>query len=390
MRLLHTADWHLGKRLFGVDRLGEARAALDALATLAETERVDATIIAGDMLDRRLVDSPAFGVCLAAIERLAEVGPVVAIAGNHDDPDLWQNLAPYLAARRVHVAGKVAGPDKAVRSIATSAGPLHVALMPWLDPARMGLDLETPVQAAKGTYADDVAGLIRECADELRRRRRDEGGAAVLVAHVMVDRAIAGGGERELTMGLTYAISPAGLPADLDYVALGHVHRPQPIPGFASPGRYCGSPMALDFSEDNHAKTACLVDISPERTQVREVPLAAGRPLVRLRGPLSQLAGRAAEHPGAWFLCQVELESAEIDLVRKVRELVPDVLRVEAFYPQLIADERSSHAGGEPVARRSLPELYADWHSEIGRPLDPHIVAAFADAVAGARQDAGE
>ncbi len=385
MRLLHTADWHLGKRLFGVDRLQEARAALGALASLATSENVDATIIAGDMLDRRLVDSPAFGVCLEALERLAEVGPVVAIAGNHDDPDLWQNLAPYLAARGVHVAGRIMAAEHAVRSIETAAGPLHVALVPWLDPARMGLAVETAVQAAKGTYADDVAGIIRECADGLRRRRRDEGGAAVLVGHVMVDRAIAGGGERELTMGLTYAISPAALPADLDYVALGHVHRPQPIPGFASPGRYCGSPMALDFSEDNHAKSACIVEISAEQTISREIPLTAARPLVRLRGPLTGLAERAAEHPGAWFLCQVELESAEIDLVRKVREVVPDALRVEAFYPQTVAEER--HTTSDAVARRSLPELYADWHQEVGRPLDPHVVAAFEQALAGAHDD---
>ena len=213
----------------------------------------------------------------------------------------------------------------------------------------------------------------------------DKGGAAVLVGHVMVDRAIAGGGERELTMGITYAISPAALPADLDYVALGHVHRPQPIPGFASPGRYCGSPMALDFSEDNHAKSACIVEISAEQTISREIPLAAARPLVRLRGPLTKLAERAAEHPGAWFLCQVELESAEIDLVRKVRELVPDALRVEAFYPQTVAEERKTSP--DAVARRSLPELYADWHMETGRPLDPHVVAAFEEALAGAHDD---
>ena len=78
----------------------------------------------------------------------------------------------------------------------------------------------------------------------------------------MVERALAGGGERELTMGITYAISSAALPGDLDYVALGHVHRPQSrCPGLAAPGRYAGSPMALDFSEDNHAKSAVIVEI---------------------------------------------------------------------------------------------------------------------------------
>ena len=107
VRLLHTGDWHLGKRLYGADRGAEARAALEEVARVAADEAVDAVLVAGDLLDRRLVDSAALGACLAALERLAAVAPVLAVAGNHDDPDLWTHLAPYLAARRIHVAGKV-------------------------------------------------------------------------------------------------------------------------------------------------------------------------------------------------------------------------------------------------------------------------------------------
>ena len=96
----------------------------------------------------------------------------------------------------------------------------------------------------------------------------------------MVERALAGGGERELTMGITYAVSPAALPADLDYIALGHVHRPQTIPGLAAPGRYAGSPMALDFSEDNHAKSA-VRRRDRGRQPRRRARAAHGRPAAR-------------------------------------------------------------------------------------------------------------
>ncbi|MGD9695571.1 MAG: exonuclease SbcCD subunit D [Thermoleophilia bacterium] len=389
MRLLHTADWHLGKRLYGADRSAEAAAAIDELVAVAEGERVDAVLVAGDLLDRRLVDSAALGACLRALERLAEVAPVVAIAGNHDDPDLWTHLAPYLAARRIHVAGRVRPPAEAVITVDTAAGPLHAALLPWAEPARLALDAGASVQTARGSYAEKVAGIIELYAAELRRRRREGGGAAVLVGHLMVEKALPGGGERELTMAITYAVSQHALPVDLDYIALGHVHRPQPIPGLAAPGRYAGSPMALDFSEDNHAKGAVVAEIAGDRTEAREAPLTAVRPLVRLRGPLEDLAGLAAAHPGAWFACEVELDAPLMDLVRRVRDAVPDALRVQPVYAA--PDEAAAPAeGGAADPSRGLPALYEEWIALQGRELGAAQAAAFAAALGAADAAAAE
>jgi exonuclease SbcD len=382
MRLLHTGDWHLGKRLYGADRAAEARAALEEVAAVAAAEEVDAVLVAGDMLDRRLVDSAALGDCLAALERLAAVAPVVAVTGNHDDPDLWDHLAPYLRAKRIHVTGNVRGPHDGVLTVETAAGPLHVGLMPWRDPARMALDAGASAQAARGRYADRVAAMLEALGGEAARRRGAEGGVAVLLGHVLVDRAAAGGGERELTMGITYAVSPHGIPVGLDYVALGHVHRPQTLPGVAAPGRYCGSPMALDFSEDNHAKCVVVVDVEGDATRAREVALTAARPLVRLRGRLDDLAALASAHPGAWFACEVLLDAPATDLVRQVREAVPDALRVEPVYapPAGTPPEAGGDGGDDPA--RDLPALYAEWTAGLGRELAPAQAEAFALALA--------
>jgi len=383
VRLLHTGDWHLGKRLYGVERAGEAQAALDEIAELAAAERVDAILVAGDLLDRRLVDSSALGTCLGALERLAAVAPVVAVAGNHDDPDLWNHLAPYLAIRGIHVAGRVRPVAEAVATIPTAAGPLHAAMLPWADPARMALDAGASVQEARTRYADRVAALVGDYGAEAVRRRREQGGAAVLVGHLMIERALAGGGERELTMGIGYVVSSAAVPVDLDYVALGHVHRPQTLPGVAAPGRYCGSPMALDFSEDNHAKCVVVVEIDGDTTTAREVPLSAARPLVRLRGTLDELPALASAHPGAWFACEVQLETPIMDLVRQVREAVPDALRVEPVYAAPVAlPEEAGEPGGDPG--RGLPELYAEWTARQGRELGEAQALAFATALADA------
>ena len=382
MRLLHTGDWHLGKRLYGADRAEEAEAALAQLSAVAEEEAVDAVLVSGDLLDRRVVDSAALGACLRALERLAEVAPVLAVAGNHDDPDLWTHLAPHLATSGIHVAGLVRPPAEAVVTVPTAAGPLHAALLPWPEPGRIALEAGASAQDARSRYADLVADVIDDYAAEAVARRGDEGGAAVLVGHLMVERARAGGGERELTMGMTYAVAPAALPVDLDYLALGHVHRPQTLPGLAAPGRYCGSPMALDFSEDNHPQSACLVEIAGDRTTTRQVALEAARPLVRLRGPLEDLAALASAHPDAWFACEVELDGPAMDVVRRVRDAVPDALRIEPLYTGALADPLPEPGGTE--AERGLGELYADWHGLQGRPLGDEQAAAFAAALAGA------
>ena len=298
MRLLHTGDWHLGKRLYGADRAEEAEAVLAQLAAVAEEEAVDAVLVSGDLLDRRVVDSAALGACLRGLERLAETAPVLAVAGNHDDPDLWGHLAPHLAASGIHVAGHVRPAAEAVVTVPTAAGPLHAALLPWPEPGRIALDAGASAGYARSRYADLVADVIDDYAAEAVARRRAEGGAAVLVGHLMVERARAGGGERELTMGMTYAVSPGALPVELDYLALGHVHRPQELTGLAAPGRYCGSPMALDFSEDNHPKTACVVEVGGGRATTRQVALRPPGPSCACAGASTTWRALASAHPG--------------------------------------------------------------------------------------------
>ena len=319
-----------------------------------------------------------------ALQALAEVAPVVAVTGNHDDPALWEHLAPYLAPRGITVIGRVRGDaGEAVVTVSTAAGPLHVAALPWLETERLGLAPGADRRTARGTYSEDVAGILGLLAGELRARRAADGGPAVLLGHLLVDGAAAGGGERELTLGMSYAVTAPAMPADLDYLALGHVHRPQRVPRVQAPGRYAGSPLALDFSEDNHAKSVAVAGIGRDVTDVREVPLTAGRRLARIRGPLEDLPRLAAAHDGAYLLCEVELDRVALDLVREVRELLPGALRVEPRYAEApgAADEAGEAGGGEP---RTLPEHYDDWYAAAGRPLDPRQAEAFAAALAAA------
>lgn len=387
MRLLHTADWHIGKSLHGITRVDETRAVLEEIVSVARDERVDAILVAGDLLDRRLVDPAALGLALEALGALGEVAPVVAVPGNHDDPDLWGHLAPLLALRNVTMVHRVLAPERAVVDVPTSAGTLHVAALPWLDTARLGLEAGTERGVARTTYAADLAAIVAAYAGELTARRSRSGAPAVLMGHVMVDGAQTGAGERALTMAFTYCLPTGLIPTNLDYIALGHIHRPQALPGVAAPGRYSGSPLALDFSEDNHDKSVTVVDIG---APPREVALRAGRRLARIRGRLEDLPALAAAHGDAWLRCEVELDTPMPELAREVRALLPNALRVDPVYPEAPApeaDRPEAPATGPDVA--GLADHYAAWYAETGRTLDPRLAEAFASALSAAGEDDG-
>jgi exonuclease SbcD len=188
----------------------------------------------------------------------------------------------------------------------------------------------------------------------------------------MISHGLAGGGERELTLGGTYAVDGRTLPADLDYVALGHLHRAQPLPGYRGTGRYAGSTMTLDFSGDAPSPSVSIVDIREGRAVVTEVPLESGRRLVRLRGPLDRLAADAAAHRGAWFFCEVEVDALRLDLVRDVHERVPDALRVEPILPD--AEGAADDSGAPPG---DLVDAYAAWLRDQGRDADERLLTTF-------------
>lgn len=378
MRLLHTGDWHVGKRLYGVDRLGEFNAAIAEITAIARAEEVDAILMSGDIMDRRIVEPIVLSTCLQAFERLAEVAPVVAVTGNHDEPLFWAEIAPYLAPRILIAA------SDAVFGLDTAAGRLTVACLPWPEPVDAGGGVGEDRGTSRARYAEMVADRLTLIGEQAAASRNDHGGVAVLLAHLMGRGGVSGGGERELTLAGTYAVPGDAIPATFAYAALGHLHRPQRLAAAPCEARYCGSPLALDFSGEGEAPSVTIVTIEEDATRTRQLPVAAGRQLVRLRGRLAELPALAAQHDQAWFFCEVEGEAVRLDVVREVRDLIPQALRVEQVGLPARSDDPDT--AGEPLAR-SLPELYAQWLDAAGRPADEALVRAFSDSLDRAGSD---
>jgi exonuclease SbcD len=297
IRILHTADWHLGHTLAGHGRQAEHAAFLTWLVEAAEGRDVDAVVVAGDVFDGRMPSGAAqrlyFGF-LAELHRRAPSVPVVVIAGNHDSPSRLSAAGPVLGMLGVHVFG-AAGPGEPPRQLAlrldTRRGPLAVAAVPHVRPSDLsgvgdGLDPERNRAA--------LTRLFHDVADEARRLAPGAPLLAVGHAHVRgavlsprSERALAGFGPaaREAIEGAG-AVEASTFPADAAYVALGHLHLSQDV-GAASPRRirYAGSPIPLALAEAGYRHAVSVVELEPGGAVVEEVPVPRMVAIERLVAP---------------------------------------------------------------------------------------------------------
>jgi exonuclease SbcD len=228
--------------------------------------------------------------------------------------------------------------------------------------------MATDAAGHSGAYAEHLKVLAGDLARAAHRK--DE--VNLLAAHLMVSGAALGGGERPAHTIMPYALGAGDLPDDLHYVALGHLHRQQRLGGSAEvPKWYAGSPLQLDFGEEEDRKAVLVVDASAGRpAAVRSVPLDGGRALRTVRGSMLQLRALAGDVGDAWLRVEVD-EPAHAGLADEVREILPNAVQVTP---------RASEAapGRERVARlgRSPDELFTEYLAEHDVD-DPRLVTLF-------------
>lgn len=336
MRLLHTGDWHVGKTLARRSRIDEARAVLAELAEIATSEAVDVVVVAGDVFDHL---SPSADAEAAVYEALLDFEqraiPVVLIAGNHDHASRWRALAPLLDRFAVHVVPEPRRPDSGgIVEIAARDGStaMQLACLPWVPISRLletGLLLGLAEETFQA-YTTEMARILAVLCQGFDPKKCN-----ALVGHFFVSGAVTSGSERPLSIGDLYAVTPQAVPISAQYVALGHVHRPQKVPGVAVPARYAGSLLQLDFGEVGQEKSVALVELEPGKpAEVREVPLTSGRHLRDLHGTLDELVQMMDEIGDAFLRVVLECDGPQPGLGDTVRDLLPNALQVTLDYPK--------------------------------------------------------
>ncbi len=402
MRILHTADWHLGRTLEGRSRQEEHEKFVDELCTLVRDEAIDLVLIAGDVFDSGNPSAAAEELYFDALARLGENGrrAVVVIAGNHDSPDRLTAVQPLAQRHGATLFGypydnpgiHTPGPDRVQR---VAAGPGWAELtVPGVDHPAVILALSYPSESRLKQLIADTLGeeeLQRSYSDQVKSwlaaaSQRFRPDAVRLVASHLY---MAGGEEsdtveRPIQMGGAYTVYPSAVPGGTQYVALGHLHRPQEIHGAPAVTRYSGSPLSFSFHETGYVKGVTIVEVTPgdPAPAVRQVPISAGRPLVRwiAEEGLAQVERWVEEgrDPAAWISLDVHVEHPlTLEQVHRLRTMRPEFVHIRAVLPA-----EAEVAAARETERLGVDEQFARFYTQVrGGPPAPELVRLFLELV---------
>jgi len=363
MKIVHTSDWHIGRRWKGIQRLDEMEAGLESLAAFIENQSIDLVLHTGDVFESRNPPAEAEQLVNRFLVRIGRTGThMLVIAGNHDDPLRLDARSLLTELVNVQIIGRPRPASRGgTRTLVTRQGEKAVvAALPFASPGAWvsALDIAGEEARARNQYARMFGLAVKDLCGAFRRDAVN-----VLMAHTHLEGALFGDSERRVHIAEDWAASPKSLPATASYIALGHIHKPQRIAG-PVPAYYAGSLLQMDFGEAGEEKTFVVVTASPGKpakaVDIEHVPYEGGLPLVDLRASLAELEETAARYRREWLRVTVPLTEKDPDLNRKVRELLPNalVVRAELPEPEEPADIRLE-TGVSPAAH------YAAYHLRV-------------------------
>jgi exonuclease SbcD len=303
MKILHTADWHLGKKLENFSRLPEQIEVLEEICEIAEKENVDVIIVAGDLYDTFNPPTEAIELFYKTLKRLANNGKraVIAIAGNHDSPERIEAPDPLARECGIIFSGS---PNTCVAPFSLRNGitvtksengfieiklpnvdaPLRLLLTPYANEYRLKTFL-----GMENTEAE-LQKILASRWKELSDKYCDKKGVNILMTHLYMMKK---GGEEFiepedekpiLHIGGAQIIYSENIPKQIQYVALGHLHRKIVVDTKPCPIVYSSSPLAYSFNEANQEKYVMLIEADPERpVQYNPIRLTKGKKLLRER-----------------------------------------------------------------------------------------------------------
>ncbi len=382
MRLLHTADWHVGRTMRGRSRTAEFEAVLAELIAIARDEEVEALLVCGDIWDKATPSPESDRLVFEALRECVGHGiQAVLLAGNHDNPRKLEALGLLSELLGVQTQHEVLRPNAG--GVLTIEGREHVAriaAVPFITEGRyvdaaavMGLQEDW-----WGAYADGVTGILRAICDGFG----DEPAVNILATHIFVDGsrvARVDGSERLLHIGQTYGINAPQLPITPQYIALGHVHEPQEILAAPVPTAYSGSLLQLDFGERGQQKVVRIIDAVPGQPVTHTaVPLSKGRPLAELRGSVDEVLAQAGDHRETHLRVYLDVERPEPGIADRVREALPNAVDVQLDY-EPAEDEGAVEAFGQLSAAELFTRYYLAQH---GAEPVPELLALFQELLA--------
>jgi len=351
MKLFHISDLHIGKRVGEISMIEDQAYILAEIIRMADSERPDAVLIAGDVYDKSVPSAEAVTLFDDFLFQLSRRRiPALIISGNHDSPERLAFGGRLLEGAGIHLSPVYDGHVSPVM-LKDEHGAVFFWLLPFIKPAHVKrFDPEETIES----YTDAVRTAIAKMGV-------DHGMRNVLVAHQFVTGAATCESE-EISVGGSDNVD-ASVFDGFDYVALGHLHGPQNIG--TNRVRYCGTPLKYSFSEAGHYKSVTVVHLQEKgKLHLETLPLVPKRDMRRIRGTFAEISDRAfygAQNTEDYLHVTLTDEEDVPEALGRLRVIYPNILKLSYDNTRTRSDQ--SIDGAAQVQRRSPLELFEELYA---------------------------
>lgn len=358
MKFFHLSDLHLGKRVNEFSMLEDQWDILQKIVVFAKEHKPDAVLIAGDVYDKSMPIVEAVQLLDRFLVWLNELGiTVFIVSGNHDNAERVAFGAELLKNSSVHIVQSYNGKIAPV-TLSDGYGDINIWMLPYLKPSLIRRHFP---DRDVNTYSDAISAALSNANLDISARN-------VLIAHQFVTGAITSESE-EISVGGSENVDGSVFDG-FDYVALGHIHRPQQI--CRETLRYCGTPLKYSFSEASHTKSVTVVDMDGKgEIKITELPLAPLRDMREVRGTYNEIMNRNSyrgTNTDDYIHIVLTDEQDEPDAISKLRNVYPNLMRLE--YDNKRTQAASSFETVASTEKKTPSQLFRElFEMQNGQPM---------------------
>lgn len=391
LKILHTGDWHLGKNLEGQSRIEEQEEFLKDFVEIVEKNNIDLIIIAGDVYDTSNPPAKAEKLFYDTLKRLSRNGErlTLVIAGNHDNPERLVAAGPLAMDHGIIMVGT---PKTVVQPgaygnhqvIKSGEGFIEVEIndekaviltVPYPSEKRLNEVLYNSLDSEEEklkSYSD----RIKELFDSLEVNFREDT-INLVVSHLYAMGSEESGSERSIQLGGSYIVNGSCFPENAQYVALGHVHKAQIVPGTNKRVRYSGAPLHYNKREINFKNKVFVIEVHKgEEACIEEIEIPVYKPIeVWKCNGVEEAIAKCEEDKGrsCWVYLEILTDRyINEDEIKKMKSLKADILEI---MPKIIGNEEGEEEEGRSLSEKSFEEIFQEFYKrERGVEADKEVV----------------
>lgn len=375
---MHTGDWHLGKNLEGQSRMDEQEMFLDDFVQIVEKNNVDLVIIAGDIYDGPNPPARAERMFYHTLKNISKQGErlVLVIAGNHDNPERLVAAGPLAMEHGIIMMGtpktivpvgqygqyEVVDSGEGYFTIEVNGEKAVIVAIPYPSEKRLNEVIYQDTdedELKRASYGERMNQLFRQLEQQYR-----EDTINIMVSHLFVMGSEESGSERCIQLGGSYLIDSSIFPEKAQYIALGHVHKPQIVPGTNHRGRYSGSPLHYNKSEISYQKKLLLADLTVGESQIQEIDIPVYKPIEVWKCHGVEEAIELCEEKKdieCWVYLEIVTDTfIREDEIKIMKELKKDILSITPIATPM-EEQREQHRS---FLERSFEDIFKEFYQK--------------------------